>query len=260
MIVLAIPCGHKKENYKHMKTTLFFLCTILSAAAIAQTSVSKVFPVQPGQKLNLYFDYPELIKLSTWDKNEISIQGTVNINAGENDDEFKIENSVAGNEVMIRGGIPNLKQLPQHISISRGGEKIVFKIKADYQRYVDENGKDFGSTSWGSDVRIVVEIRVPKNMETTITSVYGLIEIKDFSGPLTAEATYGGIDAAMVEKSTGKITAETNYGQIYSNLEIKFSGSEFRDFHTMVSANPGVGPSYNFESKYGNVYLRKRLN
>jgi hypothetical protein len=89
--------------------------------------------------------------------------------------------------------------------------------------------------------------------------VYGIVEVRGFNGPLSVEATYGGVDVALLERTTGELKAETNYGQIYSNLDLKFTGSEFEAFHTVISAKPGTGPRYNFESKYGNVYLRKAL-
>ena len=111
----------------------------------------------------------------------------------------------------------------------------------------------------GVDMDIVIEIKIPRNFETRVESVYGMVEVKDFVGPLTVDATYGGVDAALLEKTTGELIAETNYGEIYTNLDIKFGGGQNRmeDFHTYVSAKPGAGPRYDFESKYGNVYLRK---
>ncbi len=114
--------------------------------------------------------------------------------------------------------------------------------------------------SWGTDIDIFLEIKVPKNIETKILSVYGTIEVKDFSGPLIAESTYGGVDAALTEKLVGDLKATTDYGQIFTNLDFKINGGEFENFHTVVSAKPGKGPRYSFESKYGNVYLRKSLN
>ena len=89
-----------------------------------------------------------------------------------------------------------------------------------------------------------------------------MVVVKGFTGPLTVESTYGGVDAALVERSVGELTAETNYGQIYSNLDTKFGGEQVRnkDFYTFVRAQPGSGPKYNFESTYGNVYLRKASN
>ena len=96
-------------------------------------------------------------------------------------------------------------------------------------------------------------------METKVESVYGMVEITNFTGPLSVDATYGGVDAAVAERSVGEITAETNHGEIFSNLDAKFSGEASRqdNFHTYVSAKPGNGPAYYFDSKYGNVYLRK---
>jgi len=96
-------------------------------------------------------------------------------------------------------------------------------------------------------------------MQTNILSTYGTIEIKNFNGPLVAESTYGGVDAALSEKLIGDLRVETGYGQFYTNFDFKFSGDELGDFHSVVNAKPGKGPSYSFESKYGNVYLRKAM-
>ena len=80
-----------------------------------------------------------------------------------------------------------------------------------------------------------------------------------FFAPLTVEAKYGGVDASLVITSVGELVVETNYGQIYSNLDLNFDHESLKekDFHTYVTAKPGNGPRYDFESKYGNVYLRK---
>jgi hypothetical protein len=212
----------------------------------------------------MHFDYPELIKVSTWEKNEISITGTVSINEGENDDAFSLESTSNGKEVSIVGEIRNLKNLPHRITIWHNGQKMMFKTEADYKKYVDEHGRDYNSMNSGTDFDIFLVIKVPKNAETKISSTYGTIEIKDFTGPLVAESTYGGVDAALTEKLVGDLKAEVNYGDIYTNFDFKFTGSNpesYRDedFHTVVNAKPGNGPRYSFESKYGNVYLRKAL-
>jgi hypothetical protein len=113
--------------------------------------------------------------------------------------------------------------------------------------------------SWGPDIDIHLDVKVPRNIQTQLKSVYGMVEVRNFSGPLTVEATYGGVDAALTERAVGELTAETNYGDIYSNLDVKFGSDKItdKDFYLFVSAKPGQGPRYSFESKYGNVYLRK---
>ena len=242
-----------------MKTKIMVLLLLIALSTAAQTPISKSIALQAGQKIAMHFDYPELIRVSTWDKNEISIQGTVSINGGENDDAFELQSSTSNNTIMVRNEIHNMKSLPQRITVTRDGQKMVFKTKADYKKYTDLNGKDYNVMCSGVDMDILLEIKVPRNMETRVESVYGMVEVRDFTGPLTVDATYGGVDAALTERSTGELIAETNYGQIYTNLELKFSGDgmQERDFHTFVSAKPGSGPRYSFESKYGNVYLRK---
>lgn len=242
-----------------MKTKLVFPLFFLTLSSLAQTAINKSVPVSAGQKINMHFDYPELVRVSTWDKNEISIQGSVSINGGESDDAFVLETSTSGNIISIESRINGIKNLPQRITVNDGGQKIVFRTKADYRKYCDENGKNFNSMSTGVDMDIILEIKVPQNVETRVESVYGMVEVKQFTGPLVVEATYGGVDAALQEKSTGELEAETDFGQIYSNLDVKLLGNNVRerDFHTYVSAKPGNGPRYSFESKYGNVYLRK---
>src|SRR5882672_5433467 len=240
-----------------MKTKLFLLLSLVAIRALSQTEVNKTIAFQQGQTISMHFDYPELIKVSTWDKNEISITGTVSINGGENDDAFSLESSTNSKEVSIVGESRNLKNLPHRITIWHDGQKMMFRSKADYRKYADEHGRDYNSMNWGTDMDIFLVIKVPKNVDTKVLSTYGTIEIKDFTGPLVAESTYGGVDAALTEKLVCDLKAETNYGQIYTNFNFKFSGSEFGDFHTVVNAKPGSGPRYSFESKYGNVYLRK---
>jgi len=233
------------------------LASMVVLSSYAQTAVNKSIPVSAGQKLTMHFDYPKLIKVTTWDKNEIAVLGSVSINSGENDDAFELKESVSNNTIYLDGTIRDMKNLPRRITITRDGQKIMFRTKADYKEYISKNGGNYNNMSWGADIEIELEIKVPRNMETRVESVYGMVEVKDFTGPLTVDATYGGVDAALIETGLGELIAETNYGQIYTNLNTKFSSSEDRDFHTYVSAKPGKGPRYSFESKYGNVYLRK---
>ena len=63
-----------------MKAISSILLTLFTGVLLAQTPVNKTYPVTTGQKISFRFDYPELVKISTWDKNEISIVGTVSIN------------------------------------------------------------------------------------------------------------------------------------------------------------------------------------
>jgi len=241
---------------------LKILCigVLLSGTGHAQTLIDRTIPYHPGQRIVLHFDYPKLIRVGTWDKNEVSVQGSVSINGGENDDAFVLKTSTDGNTISIRNEIENMKNLPQRITIVDGATTILFKSKAELQQYEDEHGRrSFERMSWGVETEIQLEIKVPRNADTQVEAVYGMVEVRDFVGPLTVVATYGGVDAALQEAGAGEIMAETHFGEIFSNLDTKFKSDpmNIKDFQTYVFAKPGSGPRYSFESKYGNVYIRK---
>ena len=62
-----------------MKTLTLIIVSLMAGVAFAQTKIDKTVPVAAGQKIRMRFDYPELVKVSTWEKNEISIQGVVSL-------------------------------------------------------------------------------------------------------------------------------------------------------------------------------------
>ena len=111
------------------------LLVFLAAASSAQTKLEKTIPVKVGQHVRFTFDYPELIRVSTWDKNEISIQGTVSINDGESDAAFVLDTHTQGDVLDVQGKIKDMEELPQRITIMRNGIKTVFKNEAEFKKY-----------------------------------------------------------------------------------------------------------------------------
>ena len=240
-----------------MRTVLTLAVSLVFGLTAAQTTINKTFSTDNNQKISLKFDYPELIKISTWDKSEVQILGTVNINENESNNAFQIKESKEGNSLVIEGKIAEMKNIPRRIKVEKDNKKLIFKTRSEYQKYCKENNVTFDSMTDGVDVDIKLEIKVPKHLLTQIESQYGLVEVKDFGGTINVNAIYGGIDATVLDKNVGKLSAETHFEQIYSNLDTKFTGKDSDDFRTLVTATFGNGPQYNLESKYGNIYLRK---
>ena len=187
----------------------------------------------------------------------MSISGNVNINNGENDSNFNLTENKKGNEKIIEGKITNLKDIKQNIIIVSGDKKLSFKSKEDYQNYLKENNINASSSTMSSQIDIVLEIKVPEHMKTTIESTYGTIEVINFNAPIIAQSTYGSVDATMNAKQTGEIKAETFFGKMYTNLDFTIKTIKSDNFHSVIAANIGKQPLQEFSSKYGNVYLRK---
>lgn len=109
-----------------MRTLALIFFALITGALLAQTPVNKTYPVTAGQKISFRFDYPEVVKITTWDKNEIAIVGSVSINSGESDDAFELLQSTSGNTIYIENIVRDSKSLPKRITIMRGDEKVVF--------------------------------------------------------------------------------------------------------------------------------------
>ena len=237
-----------------MKIYFVGLCCALYMGVHAQTTTNKLYPVKDGQHINLNFDYP-VVKISTWEKNEVSIIAHVNINGGESDSAFLLEDDSVNGMLNISDKIKDMDKLPRRYTVYKAGQKTIYRLKDEYLAAQKEGG--IQRTSEGQDIDIVVEVKIPVHAIANIKSVYGIVEVTDFNAPVTIDATYGGIDATLKVMNVGKLEATTNYGQIYSNLNLKLTDHAERNFFNSITAEPGKGSEYNFTSKFGRIYLRK---
>jgi hypothetical protein len=250
-------------NYSLMRNYITFLFIVgLLFDSSAQKKYEKSIPWKAGQKLVLDFDYVDL-KIHTWDKSEVGISGSVSVNRGENDDAFELTVEQTAGQVKLLSSLKDKEKIPQRITIKKGEEEFYFKATSyndpEVQKFLEANGHQYSYISMGIDTDIQLEIFVPKGTETSINSKYGLVEVTGFDAPLSVDAKYGKIDASIVAQSIGELTARSRHGEILTNLDIKFDQAPMskQEKWTVITARPGKGPAYWFESKYGNVYLRK---
>lgn len=241
-----------------MKTIFLYFCCMLGLTVTAQTTINRSYPVTAGQKVALTFDYPKIVRVSTWDKNEVLVTAHVSINDGEDDTAFVLNDQTENGVLTISNQIKNMKNLPKRYTVIENGKKTVFRSRDDYQAFTRTMGNNHRITSSGVDMEITVEVKMPANIAADIKATYGMVELVDFRTPATVNATYGGIDATVSPANTGKLQVTTHYGQIYSNLDLKITDKTEKDFFTSLTAEPGKGPAYILKSTYGNLYLRKQ--
>jgi len=240
-----------------MKTILFWLLmAMMPGIAFPQTHVNKSYPVKKGDAVVFRFDYPKIIQVSSWDKNEIGIEATVKINGGENDSAFTLHESSTDGTLTIQNKL-DMDKIPDAYYIQENGIKTRLNSKADLDAYLKEKGDAKISAYQTRDIEITISIKLPANINTEVNAIYGMVEIKDFTGPIKVDAKYGGIDASISQKAIGEIKLINRYGKIYTNLELKPTAMKQENFFTYLTAAPGVGPRYDLSSSYGNIYLRK---
>lgn len=250
-----------------MKTITTILLILVGQIAYSQNQIDQQFDASSSEKIILRFKYPELIKITAWDKNEVLIKGTVNINNGTNNDSFKLKQTTEGGELVIYSEIEGIDDLPKTITIKKEGTIYSFNTDnwndPEVQKFIQENDGTHEYMSHGVYKEIKLEVFVPRKKAIEVEAKYGLVEVSGIEAPLKVIAKYGGIDINISNSSRSNVEARTKYGEIYTDLDAQFdqTGNGVIDYNkwTIISAKlNGGGVNYDIESKYGNIYMRKQ--
>ncbi|MCG8387820.1 MAG: hypothetical protein MJA30_19870 [Cytophagales bacterium] len=246
----------------------FLILLGLSAQVMlyGQAKIDQSFDLQKAKVIKFDFKWPKLIKLTSWEGDQVNISGTATLNNGEHDDAFKIKSSRSDGILNIYSEIEDLENLPERIAIKRDGMEYFFNTEnwndPEVQKFLDRDGrKGYEYMSKGVIKDIKLEIRVPKGQKVVLASKYGLLEVTGLENDLEANAKYGGIDVTLAGKKKA-IVAKTKFGEIYSNLpyDLKSNRTDFSNNHKWTVVRSETGNSagaLELESKYGNVFLRK---
>lgn len=234
-----------------------------SGYVIAQTSVEKTIPVKQGQTIEMILDEAEVVRMHTWDKNEILVKGEVTINRGENDSAFELRSSTSGNTVLVESNLADKDKIPHRILIHKDGQEYYFKTDKHndpgIRKFLQENGQAYTWMNTGIIKKVILEVYIPKTSTCKLNVKFGIVEITGYNAPLMVHAPHGGIDVT-VPLSSGQVTARSRFGEILTNLDVKFDTPLKHGDHdhwTEIQARLGNGPDFWFESAFGNVYLRK---
>lgn len=232
--------------------------------AHGQTTIEKSIPVTAGQKVEMNFKRPELIKIEIWDKSEINIKAAVSINLGSNDDAFEIEVN-EGNKLEINSVVRNYDHLPRRIMIKHQGEEYFFNTSdihsPEVQKFLNETGREgYEYMKHGVIMDIILEIMVPSEIVLDIDAKYGMIEVAGFTNDMNIRSKYGGVDVSVNMQGNAKILAETKFGDVYSNLDIPFSGETGYRPGKWSRLTGTLNRAENIQllrSEFGNIYIRK---
>lgn len=245
-----------------MKNFFVLILAVCYGGVFAQTKIEKTIPVQAGSKLKMIFDYPEIIRLHTWDKDHVVIRGEVSINNGANDDSFEIDVQRHESEIRVESLLKDEANIPHYIVIHKGEMDYYFKAQSssdpEVQKFLSESNGQYTYMSEGILREIKLEIFVPANTATEVDAKYGIVEVTDFHAPLRIDAKYGAVDVTLAPQTAGELSVRTKFGEILTNLDVMFNSQHDSDNRwTAINATLGQGSRYELETKYGKVYLRK---
>ncbi|WP_157716308.1 hypothetical protein [Roseivirga echinicomitans] len=239
---------------------ILIMLMLFSVCAFAQKQIDQTFDASSVKNIDLFFKYPELVKIKVWDKNEVNIKGQVEIHNGEFDDDFELSSKVSGGKLMIESNIKNIdnyKSYQVYTDKDEDGESRSVTISKNGTTI--STGKS-GRYTNGINISIVLEVTVPRSMAVVLDARYGLVEVLQSPKQLDVEARYGGVDVQVDETESLDLEARTQWGQIFSNLETKVKIDEDEGLGKWMKAHASIksgGQRLKVESQYGHVYLRK---
>ena len=234
-----------------------WLCLLLigiTEVLSAQRIIEKSFKVTKDQPVLLKFDFPS-VKISTWDKEEVYVKATVDINDNKQNGRFGLLDSTVDGQLTISDTI-DFKHIEPEYYVEVDGEKKHFGSKEDFENYKSAHKAEKISSYSTNKTEIQIEVTVPVKDYIKLRSKFGLVEVENYTGPLTVETEFGKISAKLKASNVGKIKLTNHFGKIYSDFNMKPTEKEDRNFYTSLTASPGNGPYYDLSSKFGNIYLR----
>jgi len=236
------------------KGLLCLLLTGITQLLFAQRIIEKTYKTSRDQPVLLQFGFPK-VKISSWNREEIYVKATVNINDNRQNDRFELLNQTINGQLMITDTI-DFKHIDQQYYIEVDGIKKHFESKKDFENYKDVHKDEKISSYTTNNINIEIEVVLPVKDYIKVRSKFGLVEVRNYTGPLTVQTEFGKIDARLKESGVGKIKLTNRFGKIYSDFDLKPVEKEERSFYTSITAVPGKGAAYDLSSKFGNIYLR----
>ncbi|SDD78677.1 hypothetical protein [Niabella drilacis] len=236
------------------RALLCLLLTGITPVLFAQRVIEKTYKTAPNQPVLLQFGFPK-IKIRSWNRDEIYIKATVNINDNKQNDRFELRDQTVDGKLHITDTI-DFKHIDQQYYIEVDGIKKHFESKADFENYKTAHKNEKISSYSTNNVVIDLEVVLPVKEYIQVRSKFGLVEVQDYAGPLTVQTEFGKIDARLKESNVGTIKLTNQFGKIYSDFNLKPTKKEEKSFYTSITAAPGRGPAYDLSSKFGNIYLR----
>jgi len=213
-----------------MKRLIVLLPFLLGVTFYAQSQklVQKNLDVQ-GRKVEMKFKFADTIAIEAWDKNTLELQVSVNIDGNRYNDYYELKVNNQGSSLVLEEVV---------------NFEAIQKKRGDNHNYQNE---------------IIYKLKVPSNLEFSLNTISGQVEMKGTLGKMTVNSISGFIDYAVPQRCKAQIDLSTVTGNVYSNLKFdEKPGKEISWVGTRrkLSLNGGT-QDIALKTVSGDIYLRK---
>ena len=231
------------------KIYLMISIVLFTTMAFSQTMVEKTAKINAQRTVVLDFDFADEIKITGWDKNEVLVKVSVDINDNENNESFKLEVKETSSTLRFISEIEDMKKISRN--------RVTVKTSKDGKRTTTY------SNGWHIDMDIYFEVFLPKNIEIDLGTISGDIILTNVGGELDIETISGFIDVEIDKSAKASVKTSSISGGVYTDHEIQIKRTlKNKKYHLVGGRSPhfdlnGGGRSIRLETISGNIYIRK---
>lgn len=221
---------------------------LTGAVAFAQSKVvEKTLPVAANQTVDLQLKFGNDIKITAWDKPEVYVKVTYQINSGRLNDALQLDFNTNPDGVRVAVDL-------DHQLLKTGRAEDCPDAQPGRNRNYN-NGQEYFNCS-----QIDYEIKVPRAGNLVVNTINGNVELRGVTGPVNAKSISGFVDMSWPGREGASVALKTITGEVYSDLDIAYTNKpkEMPLVGYQLKGNVnGGGVAVKLETISNNVYLRR---
>lgn len=243
-----------------MKRILFFIGLLLSFSNLsAQKIVTETSSSKNIDDVLVHVKFAQNIVVKNWDKNEISVQATVDIDNNKHNDYFSFKT----------------KSIDGYYTITSDYGEYFKKYRNYYRKNIDDDKKKESDEDCDCNCNgqhtVDYVIHVPKGIKLKVKSISGSLEADSYVGILQTDLISGNITIKKHSKdmylktisgdidiyvADAKLEAKTLTGGVYSDLDIDFGKRKGYGSKIVTTVNNGTA-FLKLNTISGDIFLRK---
>ncbi|MFM9910956.1 MAG: DUF4097 family beta strand repeat-containing protein [Chitinophagaceae bacterium] len=210
------------------KLLLLTYCLWVASILNAQKIITKAFSFANKESLSLNLNIADSIQIVTWNKNEVSVKCSININDNKYNDDYKVSFDESGKSIEVRA-----------------------KFETDRKTsYNDPNCCNYRSA-------IIWEVMIPENAPFEVETINGDIIIVGKTDEIKAHTISGFIDLSVPIDRKADFKLSTITGTVYSDILNQSNSKKHSNYSDICDSYNGGGKQVNLKTISGNIYLRK---
>jgi hypothetical protein len=220
-----------------MKNILFIALILIGLvpATQAQKIIEKHLNYPANGFVSMNFQISDSIRIITWNKNEVYVKSSIDVNDNQNNDDYTMVFDETGGTINIQGKLETNR-------IRRNRKDSNCCCCCNYQ------------------AEIAHTVYLPENADFSVETINGNIIITGKTAEVKAHTISGFIDLAINPARKAEVKMHTITGTMYSDIELNNPSRGVRHVgggSITADLNGGGGKRIDLETISGNIFFRK---